>query len=104
MARKLYVGGLSYDTTEDQLTEAFAKFGTVESAKVIRDRDSDRSKGFAFVEMSSNSEAQKAMQGLNGTLLDGRQIRVNHAQERPERGGERGGYGGGRGGYGGRRY
>ena len=94
MARKLYVGGLSYDTTEDQLTEAFAKFGTVESAKVIRDRDSDRSKGFAFVEMSSNSEAQKAMQGLNGTVLDGRSIRVDHAQERPERDGGRGGYGG----------
>jgi RNA recognition motif-containing protein len=94
MARKLYVGGLSYDTTEDQLTEAFAKFGTVESAKVIMDRDSDRSKGFAFVEMSSNSEAQKAMQGLNGTALDGRSIRVDHAQERPERGDGRGGYGG----------
>ena len=100
MARKLYVGGLSYDTTEDQLTEAFAKFGTVESAKVIKDRYSDRSKGFAFVEMSSNSEAQKAMQGLNGTVLDGRSIRVDHAQERPERGAG----GGGGGGYGGRRY
>jgi len=94
MARKLYVGGLSYDTTEDQLREAFAKFGTVESATVIRDRDSDRSKGFGFVEMSSNSEAEKAMQGLNGTVLDGREIRVDHAQERPERGSGRGGYGG----------
>ncbi len=94
MARKLYVGGLSYDTTEDQLTEAFAKFGTVESAKVIRDRYSDRSKGFAFVEMSSNSKAQKAMQGLNGTVLDGRSIRVDHAQERVERDGGRGGFGG----------
>lgn len=110
MAKRLYVGGLSYDTTEDQLTEAFAKFGTVESAKVIMDRDSGRSKGFAFVEMSSNSEAQKAMQGLNGTVLDGRSIRVDHAQERQERGGGgggRGGYGGGgggRGGYGERQY
>jgi len=93
MAHKLYVGGLSYDTTEDQLREAFAKFGGVESAKVITDRDSDRSKGFAFVEMSSNSEAEEAMRGLNGTVFDGRQIRVNHAQERPERGGRRGGYG-----------
>jgi len=91
MARKLYVGSLSYDTTDDQLREAFAKFGTVESAKVIRDRDSDSSKGFGFVEMASNSEAEKAMQGLNGTMLDGKQIRVDHAQERPERGGERGG-------------
>jgi RNA recognition motif-containing protein len=104
VASKLYVGSLSYDTTEDKLREAFAKFGTVESATVIRDRDSDRSKGFGFVEMSSNSEAEKAMQGLNETLLDGRQIRVNHAQERPERSGGRGGYGGGSGGYGGRRY
>ena len=104
MAKKLYVGSLSFDTTEDQLREAFAKFGTVESAKVIMDRDYNRSKGFAFVEMSSNSEAEKAMQGLNGTLLDGRQVRVDHAQGRPERGGGRGGYGGGGGGYGGWRY
>jgi len=94
MARKLYVGGLSYDTTEDQLREAFAKFGAVESATVIKDRYSDRSKGFGFVEMSSNSEAEEAIRSLNGTLLDGRQITVDHARERPERGGGRGGYGG----------
>jgi len=94
MARKLYVGGLSYDTTEDQLREAFAKFGAVESATVIKDRYSDRSKGFGFVEMSSNSEAEEAIRSLNGTLLDGRQITVDHARERPERGGSRGGYGG----------
>jgi RNA recognition motif-containing protein len=100
MAKKLYVGSLSFDTTEDRLREAFAKFGMVESAKVIIDRDSNRSKGFAFVEMSSNSEAEEAIRGLNGTLLDGRQIRVDHAQDRPERGGG----GGGRGGYGGQRY
>ena len=100
MARKLYVGGLSYDTTEDQLREAFAKFGMVESAAVIKDRYTDRSKGFGFVEMSSNSEAEEAMRGLNGTLLDGKEIRVNHAQERPGRGGG----GGGRGGRGPRRY
>jgi len=94
MARKLYVGGLSYDTTDDQLREAFAKFGAVESATVIKDRYSDRSKGFGFVEMSSNSEAEEAIRSLNGTLLDGRQITVDHARERPERGGGRGGYGG----------
>ena len=94
MARKLYVGGLSYDTTEDQLREAFAKFGAVESATVIKDRYSGRSKGFGFVEMSSNSEAEEAIRSLNGTLLDGRQITVDHARERPERGGGRGGYGG----------
>ena len=86
MARKLYVGSLSFDTTEDQLREAFAKFGTVESATVIRDRHSDRSKGFAFVEMSSNLEAEEAIRGLNATLLDGRQITVDHARERPQRG------------------
>ena len=94
MAHKLYVGGLSFDTTEDQLREAFAKFGTVESATVIMDRYSDRSKGFGFVEMSSKSEAEEAIQGLSGTVLDGREIRVDHARERPERGGGRGGYGG----------
>ena len=94
MAHKLYAGGLSFDTTEDKLKEAFAKFGMVQSATVIRDRDSGRSKGFGFVEMSDKSEAEKAMQGLNGALLDGRQIRVNHAQERQERGGGRSGYGG----------
>jgi len=100
VAHKLYAGSLSFDTTEDQLREAFAKFGTVESATVIRDRYSDRSKGFAFVEMSSNSEVEEAIHALNGTLLDSRQISVDHAQDRPERGGGSGGCGG----YGGRRY
>ena len=94
MARKLYVGGLSYETTDDQRREAFAKFGTVESAKVIKDRDSDRSKGFGFVEMSSDSEAEEAIRGMKGTLLDGKQITVDYARERPERGGGGGGYGG----------
>jgi RNA recognition motif-containing protein len=94
MARKLYVGGLSFNTTEDQLREAFAKFGAVESATVIRDRYSDRSRGFGFVEMSSDSEAEEAIRGLSGTLLDGRQITVNYARERPERGGRGSGYGG----------
>lgn len=94
MACKLYVGGLSFDTTEDRLREAFAKFGAVESATVIKDRYSDRSKGFGFVEMSTDSEAEEAIRGLNSTLLDGRQIIVDRARERPERGGGRGGYGG----------
>ena len=89
MARKLYVGGLSFNTTEDQVREEFAKFGTVESATVIRDRYSDRSKGFGFVEMSSDSEADEAIKGLNGTTLDGRQITVNYARERQDRGGRR---------------
>ena len=98
MARKLYVGGLSFDTTEDRLKEAFAKFGAVESATVIRDRYSDRSRGFGFVEMSNDSEAEEAIRGLKNTLLDGKQITVDYARERPERGG------GGRGGFGRRRY
>jgi len=90
MTRKLYVGGLSFDTTEDRLREEFAKFGTVESATVIRDRDSDRSRGFGFVEMSTDSEAEEAIRGLNSTTLDGREITVNYARERTDRGG---GYG-----------
>jgi RNA recognition motif-containing protein len=94
MARKLYVGSLSFDTTDDQLREAFTKFGTVESAAVISDRYSGRSKGFGFVEMSSDSEAQKAIEGLSGTMLDGRQITVDYARERTDRGGGGGGYGG----------
>ena len=89
MARKLYVGGLSFNTTEDQIKEEFAKFGKVESATVIKDRYSDRSKGFGFVEMSSDSEADEAIKGLNGTTLDGRQITVNYARERQDRGGRR---------------
>ncbi len=88
MARKLYVGGLSFNTTEDQVREEFAKFGAVESAAVIRDRYSDRSRGFGFVEMSSDSEADEAIKGLNGTMLDGRQLTVNFARERVDRGGK----------------
>ena len=89
MARKLYVGGLAFSTTEDQIREEFAKFGVVKSVTVIRDRDSDRSRGFGFVEMSSDAEANEAIKGLNGTTLDGRQITVNYARERTERGGGR---------------
>lgn len=86
MVRKLYVGGLSFNTTEDGLREEFAKFGTVESATIIRDRYSDRSRGFGFVEMSSDDEAEEAIKGLNSTMLDGREITVNHARERRDRG------------------
>ncbi len=102
MAKKLYVGGLSYDTTEDRLRETFARVGTVESAVIITDRMSGRSKGFGFVEMSSDEEAQKAIETLNGTELDGRSITVNEArpqEPRPRPGGfprrDRG-FGGGR--------
>ncbi len=87
MARKLYVGGLAFSTTEERLRDEFAKFGTVESATVIRDRYSDRSRGFGFVEMTNDSEAEEAIKGLNGNVLDGRQVTVNYAKERTDRGG-----------------
>ena len=88
MTKKLYVGSLSYDTTEDGLKDAFAKAGTVESAIVITDRMSGRSKGFGFVEMSSEEEATKAMEMWNGKELDGRTLTVNEArpmESRPPR-------------------
>lgn len=98
MANKLYVGNLPYSTTEDILKEMFAAAGTVSSATVITDRMSGRSKGFGFVEMSTDEEAQKAIEQFNGKDLDGRQIVVNEArpmEERPRRdfngGGNRGG-------------
>jgi RNA recognition motif-containing protein len=87
MGRKLYVGGLPFSTTEERLRDEFAKFGAVESATVIKDRYSDRSKGFGFVEMSTDAEAEEAIKGLNETMLDGRQITVNYAKERTDRGG-----------------
>ncbi|OGY62320.1 MAG: RNA-binding protein [Candidatus Harrisonbacteria bacterium RIFCSPHIGHO2_01_FULL_44_13] len=103
MAKKLYVGGLSYDTTEDTLRETFSGAGTVESATIIKDKMSGRSKGFGFVEMSSDEEAQKAIEMLNGKELDGRSLTVNEArpmEARPRQGGfdrgGRGGFGGGR--------
>ena len=106
MAKKLYVGGLSYDTTENALKEAFSQAGTVESATIIIDKISGRSKGFGFVEMSSDEEAQKAIEMLDGKDLDGRNITVNEArpmESRPRQGGFDRGGGGGRGGFGGDR-
>ena len=102
---KLYVGNLSYETTEGELKELFAAFGDVASARVITDNVSGRSKGFAFVEFADDAQAKAAMAGLNGKDVRGRSIVVNEARPKPERGGaggSRGGYGGGRGGYGGR--
>jgi RNA recognition motif-containing protein len=93
---KLYVGNLSYSATDASLSELFAPFGTVESARVISDRDTGSSKGFGFVEMS-NADAQKAMGALNGREIDGRAIKVNEAKPQENRGGG-GGYGGGGGG------
>ena len=106
MGNKLYVGNLSYNIRDDDLQQAFAQFGTVTSAKVMMDRDTGRSKGFGFVEMGSDPEAQAAINAMNGQALDGRAIVVNEARPREERpggyrGGGGGGYGGGGGGYGG---
>jgi RNA recognition motif-containing protein len=104
MGNKLYVGNLSYNIRDDDLQQAFAQYGTVSSAKVMMDRDTGRSKGFGFVEMGSDPEAQAAINGMNGQALDGRAIVVNEARPREERPGGFGGGGGGRsggGGYGG---
>ena len=103
MAKKLYVGNLTYNVSNNDLEVLFAPHGTVQSAQVIMDRDTGRSKGFGFVEMGSAGEAQAAIQALNGKEVDGRTLTVNEAKPREERsgGGERRGYGGGRGGYGG---
>ena len=104
MSMKLYVGNLSYSTTDADLNRIFSESGTVESATVITDRDTGRSKGFGFVEMASREEGEAAIKALNGNEIGGRSLTVNEARPREERGG--GGYGGGggggsRGGYGG---
>ena len=103
MGKKLYVGNLTYDVTDSTLEQMFAAHGTVQSAQVIMDRDTGRSKGFGFVEMNSDQEAQAAIAALNGQQAGGRTLTVNEAKPREDRGGGRGGYGGGRGGYGGGR-
>jgi RNA recognition motif-containing protein len=114
MGKKLYVGNLAYGLTDSDLQRLFEAHGTVQSAQVIMDRDTGRSKGFGFVEMSSEGEAQAAIAALNGAEVDGRSLTVNEARPKPDggggggrggRGGYGGGGGGGRGGYGGgRRY
>jgi RNA recognition motif-containing protein len=101
MGKKLYVGNLSYETTDSALEQMFAAFGTVQSAQVIMDRDSGRSKGFGFVEMGSDAEAQAAIAGLSGKMVGGRSLTVNEAKPKEDRGGGGGRGGGGRGGYGG---
>ncbi len=110
----IYVGNLSFDASEDDVREAFATFGTVESVKLIMDRETGRPRGFAFVTMTESDEANNAIESLNGSELLGRELRVREATPRPERprggggggggyrgGGGGGGYGGGGGGYGG---
>lgn len=110
MGMKLYVGNLSYETTDADLAKMFEPHGTVQSAQVIMDRDTGRSKGFGFVEMKTTQEGQAAIAALNGQQVNGRALTVNEARPKTEgggRGGHGGGGGGGRGGYGGsggRRY
>jgi RNA recognition motif-containing protein len=114
MGRKLYVGNLAYGVGDGDLQQLFEAFGTVQSAQVIMDRDTGRSKGFGFVEMGSDQEAQAAITGLNGKEVEGRALTVNEARPKTEGGGRGGGggggggrgggYGGGGGGGGGRRY
>ena len=114
MGKKLYVGNLGYGMTDSDLEQMFGAHGTVQSAQVIMDRDTGRSKGFGFVEMGSDQEAQAAIQAMSGKEVDGRALTVNEAKPREDRGGGggygrggggggRGGSGGGRGGYGGGR-
>ncbi len=114
MGKKLYVGNLSYGVSDSALEQLFSQFGTVQSAQVIQDRATGRSKGFGFVEMDNEAQAQAAIEGLHERELDGRRLTVNEARPREERGGgggggygggggggSRGGRGGGGGGYGG---
>ena len=92
---KIFVGNLSYSTTEDEIRNAFSAFGAVDRVSVITDRDTGQARGFAFVEMSNGSEAESAMSALNGSELNGRKLNVNEARPKPQGGG--GGGGGGRG-------
>jgi len=101
VGKKLYVGNLSYSTSSSDLEQLFGQYGTVQSAQVIQDRETGRSKGFGFVEMGSDAEAQAAIQGLNEQEHQGRPLAVNEARPREDRGGGGGGGGGGRGGRGG---
>lgn len=110
MSMKLYVGNLSFQTLSEDLQQLFSQAGTVESVNVIEDRDTGRSRGFAFVEMASTEEGNAAIQQFNGYDLAGRSLTVNEAKAREDRGGGRSSFGGGRnksggrGGYGGSRY
>ena len=102
MGKKLYVGNLAYTVTDSDLEQMFAAYGTVQSAQIIMDRDTGRSKGFGFVEMGSDQEAQAAIAAMNAKEVGGRALTVNEAKPKEDRGGGgRGGYGGGGGGRGG---
>ena len=103
MSNKLYVGNLAFQTTSEELQALFAQAGTVESASVVEDRMTGRSRGFAFVEMSTSEEATAAIDQFNGKEVGGRALKVNEAKPRENRGGGRGGFGGNRGGFAGNR-
>ncbi|MEX0849391.1 MAG: RNA-binding protein [Candidatus Dependentiae bacterium] len=102
--KNIYVGNLPFATTQDQLEELFAQYGEVQSARIIMDRETGRSRGFAFVQMASDSDADQAISTLNDSDFNGKSLRVNEARPREDRprtgGGNRGGFGGSRGGYG----
>src|SRR5579859_4913618 len=101
MGTRLYVGNLSFSSTTESLREAFSRIGEVTDVHIVTDRTSGQSRGFGFVTMGTPAEAQKAIEAMNGATLDGRPLRVNEAEERPQRGGFGGGGGGGGGGHGG---
>ena len=109
MSKKLFCGGLSWNTTDDTLRQAFEPFGDVHEAKIVQDRETGRSRGFGFVTFGDDSSVQKATSGMDGKELDGRTIKVNEAEDKPRNsggggGGGRGGFGGGGGGGGGKRW
>jgi len=101
MGTRLYVGNLSFHATADDVRDAFTQSGEVTDVHIVTDRETGRSRGFAFVTMGTSEAAQAAISAMNGAMLDGRPLRVNEAEERPQRGGFGGGGGGGRGGRGG---
>ena len=101
MEKRLYVGNLPFDTTEDDLHQLFSAHGQIVSAKLITDMETGRSRGFGFVEMSTEDEAKAAIEKMNKAKVGERELTVNEARPRPEKSGGRGGFGGGRGGYGG---
>jgi RNA recognition motif-containing protein len=102
MGNRLYVGNLSFNATNDSVRAAFSEFGEVTDVHLVSDRETGQSRGFGFVTMGSADSAAKAIREMNGALLDGRPLKVNEAEERPNRGGGGGGFGGGGGGRGGR--
>ncbi|HEY6272014.1 MAG TPA: RNA-binding protein [Terriglobales bacterium] len=99
--KNIYVGNLDFNVTEDELRQAFAAYGQVDNVTILKDRDTGQPRGFGFVEMANDAEAEKAIQGVNGTQLGSRALNVNEARPKTSKGGFGGGGGGGRGGYGG---